>query len=129
MSEALVPKILVIEDEWIVGHDISELLTAAGYDVIGVASHCERAFEFAEAEAPDLAIMDIRLKDEIDGITIGRELLRQYGTCLLFVTAHPEDVLKDLGNREIASDVVSKPFTDKELLAAVSRCLARAGAQ
>jgi DNA-binding response OmpR family regulator len=119
-------RILIIEDEWLVGHDIVEVLASASYQVIGLAADCEGAFELAEQTPPDLAITDFRLASAIDGVTTAQELSRRYGTRVVFVTGHPEQVLRDAGIPDAACGVVQKPFSRDELLVAVRRSLAAA---
>lgn len=65
MKEA---KILVVEDENIVALEIKKRLQKLGYIVPSVASTGEDAISKVEGILPDLVLMDIMLKGEIDGI-------------------------------------------------------------
>ena len=60
--------VLVVEDESIVSKDIQHSLKKLGYNVVGAASTGEKAFELAQSERPDIILMDIMLKGDINGI-------------------------------------------------------------
>ena len=61
-------RILLVEDENLVALEIADLLKGLGYQVCGQASSGERAIEKAATTDPDLVLMDIRLKGNLDGI-------------------------------------------------------------
>ena len=60
--------VLVVEDEGIVGLDLRNQLNALGYAVVDVVASGKRAIEKAEETHPDLVLLDVRLKGELDGI-------------------------------------------------------------
>lgn len=61
-------KILVVEDEWIVADQLGRDLKDLGYTVCSPVSSGDEAIRKAEAERPDLILMDIVLKGKMDGI-------------------------------------------------------------
>ena len=61
-------RILIAEDEILVARDTENMLLNFGYDVVGIAGTGEDALALAEKLAPDLILMDIRLKGNIGGI-------------------------------------------------------------
>ena len=71
-------KILIVEDESIVAKDIQYSLIKLGYTVCGIASNAEKAIELAASELPDLVLMDIMLKGEING-SIYQQMIRLNG--------------------------------------------------
>ena len=68
--------VLVVEDESIVSKDIKHSLKKLGYNVVGAASTGERAFELAASEKPDIILMDIMLKGNINGIETAQRVKR-----------------------------------------------------
>ncbi|MCF8416592.1 MAG: response regulator, partial [Crocinitomicaceae bacterium] len=62
------PNILVVEDESIVSKDIQHSLKKLGYNVVGAAATGEKALELVRSERPDIVLMDIMLKGEMNGI-------------------------------------------------------------
>ena len=67
-------RILVVEDESLVAKDIQNMLISLGYEVIDVVSTGEEAIRLAESTSPDLVLLDIVLKGEIDGIVAARRI-------------------------------------------------------
>lgn len=64
--------LLVVEDESIVAMDIKHRAEGLGYRVVGIAASGEDAIKLAREEKPDLVLMDIVLKGEMDGIELQR---------------------------------------------------------
>ena len=60
--------VLIVEDEVLVARDIQARLTRMGYEVVGTASKGEEAVTMALQTNPDLILMDINLRGEMDGI-------------------------------------------------------------
>lgn len=104
-------KILIVEDEFLVALHLKMTLTQLGFDVVGIAPDMEAARAFAEHQ-PDIALVDVNLRDGATGPTIGAMLAREYGASVLFVTANPRqlDVVEPgpIG-------VMSKPFNDDDI--------------
>src|ERR1041384_5536840 len=71
-------RILVVEDEAVVAADLQQRLTALGYEVTGTAASGREALRLAEAQPPDLALMDIKLEGELDGIQAASRLAEQF---------------------------------------------------
>ena len=114
--------ILIIEDDVIIAEDLRARLMDAGYDVVGIADRGERALMLAEEKKPQVAIVDIMLKDAVDGISVG-QYLTERGVAVIHLTALFERALRE--TRGYAVELLSKPFTDQELLAAVEKALRR----
>ena len=82
--------ILVVEDELWAALDMEWVVRKLGHEVIGPAATAEEAIRLAEAEMPDLVLMDIRLANGSDGVTAAIEIRRRFGITSLFVSAHGE---------------------------------------
>jgi CheY-like chemotaxis protein len=63
----LANKILIVEDERITAEDLEEVLKDLGYQVSAVVSSGEEAIREGERNQPDLVLMDIRIKSDMDG--------------------------------------------------------------
>jgi CheY-like chemotaxis protein len=84
-------RILIVEDEVIVSKEVFQRLQALGYEPVGRAASCGQALEMARMHRPDLVLMDIRLKGEMDGIAAAQEIRRRFRTPVIFLTAYSED--------------------------------------
>lgn len=83
------PKILVVEDEFIVAFEMKAALEGLGYTVCGMVSSGEEAIERAERERPNLILMDVSLKGEMDGIEAARHIRARLGIRTAFLSGYP----------------------------------------
>ena len=116
--------LIIVEDEAAVALAVAELLENAGYGVVGIATTAEEALALAETTNPRVAIVDVKLADAIDGITLAQELANRYRLGIVFVTGDPISVLRRA--REVTNEILSKPYSEGELLMAVASACAAA---
>ena len=110
-------KILIVEDESITAMDIQETLEEAGHTVLAITDKYENSLEAIQSYRPDLAVVDIKLKDSTaDGIFLAKELWQKYQIPVIFLTANAE--LKTVQRAKEASPTayLLKPFRPEELL-------------
>lgn len=118
----LMTKVLIVEDERIVAEDILNRLHILGYTVAGVASTGEEALEKVRKQQPDLVLMDIVLKGDMDGTTTA-ELIRDHSDIpVIFVTAYTTKEILEKSKTEPYRYVV-KPFGDTEIRTAIEKAL------
>ncbi|HZU26636.1 MAG TPA: response regulator, partial [Bryobacteraceae bacterium] len=88
-------KVMIVEDEGLIAADIELRLREAGYDVAVPVDTGRKAVEAVAAERPDLILMDIRLKGDMDGIDTAAIIREQYDLPVLYLTAHTgQDMLE-----------------------------------
>ncbi|MCZ6904837.1 MAG: response regulator [Acidobacteria bacterium] len=108
-------RILVVEDERIVAKDLQSQLEKLGYAVPGVASSGAEALQKAAETRPDLILMDIRLKGEMDGVETSQLVRDQFNIPVIYLTAYAdENTLKRAKITEPFGYIV-KPFEEREL--------------
>src|ERR1035441_1210486 len=83
-------RILIVEDERITAEDLRDILTDLGYTVTGSVSSGADAIAQAEQNAPDLALMDIRIKGDMDGTETARILRERFNIPVVYLTAHAD---------------------------------------
>ena len=83
--------ILVVEDESIIAMDLTNTLTILGYSVPAIASSGEEAVSLALSLKPDLILMDIQLKGDMDGIAAVRAIKKQTDIPAVYLTAHANE--------------------------------------
>jgi len=84
------PRILIVEDEFLIALELENRLLEAGFVVTGIAATAGEAISRAGSEDPDLAIMDIRLAGSPDGIEAALELFKSFGIRSIFASAHAD---------------------------------------
>ncbi|WP_461240106.1 response regulator YycF [Paucilactobacillus sp. N302-9] len=116
-------KILVVDDEKPISDIIKFNLTKEGYAVV-VAYDGEEALEKVEEEKPDLIILDLMLP-KVDGLEVAKRVRANHTTPIIMVTAKDSELDKVLGLELGADDYVTKPFSNRELVARVKANLRR----
>ncbi len=108
-------RILIVEDEMIVALDLEDRLQAMGYEVLGAVQAGEEAVARATQLHPDLILMDIMLKGEIDGIAAAAEINRLFSIPIIFLTASTDEKTLERAKFTGPFAYVLKPFEDREL--------------
>lgn len=116
-------KILVVDDEKPISDIIKFNLEKEGYEVV-VAYDGEEALEKVESEQPDLIVLDLMLP-KIDGLEVAKRVRAKHTTPIIMVTAKDSELDKVLGLELGADDYVTKPFSNRELVARVKANLRR----
>jgi len=120
------PRIMIVEDESIVAHDIRKTLQLYGYEVLSVESSGESALERFSKDPPDLVLMDIMLKGRLDGIETSRQIHTLYGVPVIFLTSYSDDRLLEQAKKTEAFGYLIKPYQDRELKTVVEMVLYKA---
>ena len=107
-------KILIVEDESIVAADIQDCLENLGYGVCGKASSGEQAMQLTAELNPDMVMMDIKLKGEMDGIEAASKL-RKKNIPVIYLTAHADERTLERAKITEPYGYVLKPFEEIEL--------------
>jgi len=116
-------KILVVDDEPPIADILEFNLKKEGYSV-AVAYDGEQALTKVEEEGPDLILLDVMLPQR-DGIEVCREIRKKYSMPIIMLTAKDSEIDKVLGLEMGADDYVTKPFSNRELIARVKANLRR----
>ncbi len=117
-------RILIVEDDYLVGLSNEMALTDAGFDVIGVVDSGEAALLQVGETPPDLVLMDIRLAGEMDGIETALVLCAQ-GIRSVFASANSDPGTLSRGETAQPMGWLRKPFSDHELISAVEAALGK----
>lgn len=105
--------ILIVEDELIAAADLRELLESFGYRVTGIASTGEKAVMMAEAEVPDLILMDIHLGGVISGIEAAEKILSRHSVPIIYVTAYADPELVERAKKTQPYGYILKPYDER----------------
>ncbi|WP_064197839.1 MULTISPECIES: LytTR family DNA-binding domain-containing protein [Emticicia] len=108
-------KILIVEDEMLIAANIANQLETFGYEVIGIIPRGEEAIKVVQNDKPDLVLMDINLKGEIDGIETAKRIQQEGQIPIIYLTANSDD---EHFNRAKATNpyaFLSKPFKRLDL--------------
>lgn len=123
LKEIKMKKILVVDDEKSIAEIVKFNLVKEGYEVF-VAFDGEEAIELTKKIEPDLILLDLMLP-KIDGLEVCRTIRQNYDMPIIMVTAKDSEIDKVLGLELGADDYVTKPFSNRELIARVKANLRR----
>jgi len=90
---SFIPKIMIVEDDMMLGMEIEEDLIGIGYEVSGVPSTGEEALAMAKKMEPDLILMDIKLPGKLDGIEVAEEIQGDSDIPVIFISGQPKEEL------------------------------------
>ena len=119
-------RVLILEDERLVAESLKQILEDHGHHVIAVVASGEEAVETAAATNPDLLLMDIRVKGNLDGIqsAVLIQKSQQKNLPVVFLTAHSRDQFPHLDELDTAQFVyLNKPYSQQDLLEAIANIL------
>jgi CheY-like chemotaxis protein len=117
--------ILVVEDENILALGLKKKLENLGYAVTGMADSGDETFRQIEANLPDLILMDIVIKGEMDGIETAAKLKKSYSIPVIYLTAYADDEILKRAARTEPYGYILKPYKEKELKANIEMAIYR----
>lgn len=118
-------RVLVVEDESIIAKDIQDTLKSLGYKVPVIAFSGKQALKEAEENRPDLVLMDIRLKEGMDGIETAEQIYRRFNIPVIYLTACGDKDTLARVNAANPFGYILKPFKEIELYTAIQIALCR----
>lgn len=116
-------KILIVEDERIIAIDLQRRLEKFGFIVCAIASTGQEAIKLAESHSPDIALMDIMLSGEIDGIDTAQIFKTKHQIPVIFLTAYSDEKTLERAKKAEPSGFILKPFKEKELYTTIDIAL------
>lgn len=112
-------KILIVEDEMIIGANISLQLTKLGYEVTGLVTRGEEALNHVKQHKPDIVLMDIQLKGDLDGIETVQLMQKEIDLPVIYLTANADQEHFDRAKSTNPFAFISKPFKKMDLQHAI----------
>lgn len=117
MAEAT--KILIVEDEMIIAANISLQLSELGYEITGILPRGEEALAHINEEMPDIVLLDIQLKGEMDGIQTAQLMQLEHNIPIIYLTANADDEHFNRAKQTHPYGFISKPFKKLDLQRAI----------
>ena len=118
-------KILVVEDEMLIGAKISMFLTELGYEVTALLPRAEEALIHVRENMPDIALLDVRLQGPMDGIELAETLHVHHRLPVIFLTANNDDSTFNRAKATRPYAFLVKPFKKIDLQRAIELTISR----
>lgn len=108
-------RIMIVEDEVVVSADLRNKLERLGYDVCEIVRYGEKVMDAVLQNDPDLILMDIKLKGEIDGITAAQALMERLKMPVIFLTAFSDSATLNRAKTVEPLGYIKKPVSPEDL--------------
>jgi signal transduction histidine kinase len=118
-------KIIIVEDETVIAFEIETHLENIGYEVSSHVTHGENVQEEVKKYLPDLVLMDINLKGNMNGIEAAHQIRSFSNIPVIFLTAYGDSQILEEAKQTAPHGFLTKPFRPQELTAAIELSLLR----
>jgi DNA-binding LytR/AlgR family response regulator len=108
-------RILIVEDDMIIAANISVQLTRLGYEVTGIESRGEETLSHVRRNRPDIILMDINLKGQLNGIETAGLIQQEADIPIVYLTANNDEATFSLARKTHPHAFISKPFSSINL--------------
>ena len=117
------PKILIVEDDVIISESIAADLINENYQVVAQCESGEIALKEINDKLPDLIIMDIKLKGDLNGVETAERISKQFNIPIIFLTDLTDDKTFQKAKVTSPANYLTKPFQSHQLLMAIELSL------
>lgn len=118
-------KILLVEDDDVIAKVADWRLKNLGYTVCGRATTGAEAMELVVNAKPDLVLMDINIRGDIDGIETAKMIKKGFNIPVVYVTSHSDGPTLERAKASRPDGFIVKPFEDNDLRVAIELALKR----
>ena len=117
--------ILIVEDELLIAKNLSHKLESLGYQIVGIVSSGADAIQRAGEMEPDLILMDIVIKGDMDGIETAVIINQKFDIPIIYTTAYADDETLQRAENTGSCGYLLKPFKQRELHATIKIALSK----
>jgi CheY-like chemotaxis protein len=118
-------RILVVEDERIIATDIRDCLEKSGYDVPAITAYGEQAVEKVAEFHPDLVLMDVMLKGQMNGIEAAETIIARFNIPVVYLTAYSDENTLKKAKITQPFGYILKPFEETQLITTIEIAITR----
>ncbi|MBU1564711.1 MAG: response regulator [Proteobacteria bacterium] len=122
-------EIMIVEDEVLIAAELAQQLNSLGYNVPVSVTSGEKALEKLAEVTPDLILMDIQLKGELDGIETAMHIHDHHKIPVIFLTAFADDTFLQKAKTSEPFGYLIKPIDIRELHSTIEMALFKAAAE
>lgn len=115
--------VLIVEDEFIIAEDAGEIVQELGYNVIGNVRNFDEAIEVLNLKKVDIALIDINLGEEKDGVDLAAEIRKTYHIPFIFITSNSDVSTVNRAKVQKPNGYLLKPFDKKDLYTSIEIAL------
>ena len=109
-------RVAIVEDEPLIAENLAMYLNNTDFEVAGIAYNYEDALQLIISEHPDIALLDINMECEKDGIDLGEYIFNNLHIPFIFLSSYSDRSTLDRAKKIQPSGYLVKPFNEKSLL-------------
>ena len=114
-------KVLIVEDDMIISMVLERMINKMGFEVVEKATTGEKAITLAQEHEPDIILMDIQLKDDIDGITAMQKIRKSSEVPVIYITGNSDQYYKERAQKTNYIDYLVKPIQMDDLKESINK--------
>jgi CheY-like chemotaxis protein len=114
-------KVLIVEDDMIISMVLERMINKMGFEVVEKATTGEKAITLAQEHQPDIILMDIQLKDDIDGITAMQKIRKSSEVPVIYITGNSDQYYKERAQKTNYIDYLVKPIQMDDLKESINK--------
>ena len=118
--------VLVVEDDKVMAKIAEMRLSSLGYVMCGQAESAKEAIELVVRCRPDVVLMDINIKGDIDGIDTARMIKKGFGIPVIYATSHTDEATIERAKATEPDGFITKPYKDDTIRVAIELALKKA---
>lgn len=108
-------RVLIVEDEFIIAFELQSMIQKLGYEVISIVDSGQKAIEMVETERPDIILMDIRIKGDLDGIDTAGIIKSKFNAPIIFSSAYLDEDKFERAKITLPYGYILKPVQERDL--------------
>ncbi|MCE7995400.1 MAG: response regulator transcription factor [Roseivirga sp.] len=112
-------KVLIVEDDPMIAESLGDILEVLGHEVVGIADNAERAIELCNEQEPNIALLDIQIGGDIDGVDLAEMINDEFDLPFIFTTAFADSNTIGRAKERGPFGYLVKPYGVKDLNAAI----------
>jgi len=116
-------KVLIVEDELLTATDLQENLSKSGYDIVGIATTAPHAVQITKRDEPDIILLDIKLKGEINGIETAKMIKEYWNGPIIFITGNSEPETFNAAKLVNPNAYLNKPYRFQDVVANIDMAI------
>ncbi|MGD8428740.1 MAG: response regulator [Balneolaceae bacterium] len=124
-NESMGKKVLIVEDDMIISMVLERMILKLGHNVINKVITGRDAIDSALNLSPDLILMDIQLKDDIDGITAMQEIRKKSDVHVIYITGNSDQYNLSRAKETNFVDYLVKPIQMSHLKKSISKAFSK----
>ncbi len=118
-------RVLIIEDEELIAVMLVSLIRKFGHEPLDPVAYGEEVMRRIKESSPDLLLVDIKLKGEMDGIDTVIELKKEYDMPFVYMTGNSDENTRKRAMDTEPDGYLNKPFVEEEWKAVINKALGR----